>query len=65
MPFTLVPETINFAVKTMFFITLFIIVRGTLPRYRYDQLMGLGWKTLIQLALFNMLLTGAAILAKL
>jgi NADH-quinone oxidoreductase subunit H len=42
MPFNLIPETVNFAIKTMFFITLFILVRGILPRYRYDQLMRLG-----------------------
>jgi len=51
MPFTWVPETINFALKTMFFIILFVLVRGTLPRYRYDQLMRLGWKIFLPLGL--------------
>lgn len=50
-PFTWIPESINFALKTMFIITLFILVRGTLPRYRYDQLMRLGWKILLPLGL--------------
>jgi NADH-quinone oxidoreductase subunit H len=41
----------NFAIKTMFFITLFIVVRGVLPRYRYDQLMRLGWKVFLPISL--------------
>lgn len=48
--------------KAIFFIFLFMWVRWTIPRFRYDQLMRLGWKSLIPLALFNMLITGAAIL---
>ncbi len=52
-------------IKIVMFIFLFMWIRWTIPRFRYDQLMGLGWKTLIPLALFNMLLTGAIILAKL
>ncbi len=50
-------------IKIVLFIFLFMWIRWTIPRFRYDQLMGLGWKTLIPLALFNMLLTGAVILA--
>lgn len=50
-PFTWVPGTVNCAVKTMFFITLFVVVRGILPRYRYDQLMRLGWKVFLPFAL--------------
>ncbi len=49
-------------VKILFFLFLFMWVRWTIPRFRYDQLMNLGWKTLIPLALFNMLVTGALIL---
>ena len=48
--------------KVVFFIFLFMWVRWTIPRFRYDQLMHLGWRILIPLALFNMLATGAAIL---
>ncbi len=48
--------------KILIFIFLFMWVRWTIPRFRYDQLMNLGWKTMIPLALLNMLLTGAAIL---
>lgn len=48
--------------KIVFFLFLFMWVRWTIPRFRYDQLMNLGWKILIPLALFNMLVTGALIL---
>lgn len=51
-------------VKIVFFLFLFMWVRWTIPRFRYDQLMRLGWKILIPLALFNMLVTGALILFK-
>jgi NADH-quinone oxidoreductase subunit H len=52
-------------IKIVLFIFLFMWIRWTIPRFRYDQLMNLGWKTMIPLALFNLLLTGAVILAKL
>ncbi len=48
--------------KTIAFVFFFMWVRWTIPRFRYDQLMHLGWKTLIPLALFNMLLTAAIML---
>ena len=48
--------------KTAFFIFVFMWVRWTIPRFRYDQLMYLGWRILIPLALFNMLATGGAVL---
>ncbi len=48
--------------KVVAFIFLFMWVRWTIPRFRYDQLMHLGWRILIPLALFNMLATGGVIL---
>jgi NADH-quinone oxidoreductase subunit H len=48
--------------KVSFFIFLFMWVRWTIPRFRYDQLMHLGWRILIPLALANMLATGAGVL---
>ncbi|MFM2139116.1 MAG: hypothetical protein RJA57_1423 [Bacteroidota bacterium] len=48
--------------KTFFFLFVFIWIRWTIPRFRYDQLMRLGWKKLIPLALVNMLVTAAVVL---
>ena len=48
--------------KIVFFIFFYMWVRWTVPRFRYDQLMNLGWKILIPLSIFNIVLTGAAIL---
>jgi NADH-quinone oxidoreductase subunit H len=48
--------------KVVCFIFLFMWVRWTIPRFRYDQLMHMGWRILLPLALFNMLVTGAVIL---
>lgn len=48
--------------KISFFIFTFMWIRWTLPRFRYDQLMHLGWKTMIPLAIVNMLLTGGGML---
>jgi NADH-quinone oxidoreductase subunit H len=55
--------TLMLLAKIVFFLFLFMWVRWTIPRFRYDQLMDLGWKKLIPLALVNMLVTGALILA--
>ena len=51
--------TFFFFLKIFFFIFLFMWIRWTLPRFRYDQLMSLGWKRLMPLAIFNILATGA------
>jgi len=52
-----------FLLKTFVFICLFILLRAGLPRPRYDQLMAYGWKILLPLALLNILVTGAVVLA--
>jgi NADH-quinone oxidoreductase subunit H len=48
--------------KTFFFLFVFIWIRWTIPRFRYDQLMNLGWRKLIPLALVNMVITAAIVL---
>ena len=53
-----------FFAKISFFLFFFMWVRWTLPRFRYDQLMRLGWKTLLPLAIINMMITGFVIMIK-
>jgi NADH-quinone oxidoreductase subunit H len=57
------PPVVWFMLKTFVFIGGFILMRATLPRPRYDQLMALGWKLLLPLTLLNLLITGAIVLA--
>ncbi len=54
----IVPSWGWFLLKSFVFLYIFIWVRATLPRYRYDQLMRLGWKVLIPLAIANLVVTG-------
>jgi NADH-quinone oxidoreductase subunit H len=56
-PFNAIPAVIWFTLKIMFVLFLFLWVRGTFPRYRYDQLMRLGWKVFLPLSLFWVVLT--------
>ncbi len=56
------PPLVWFVLKTFAFILFFILLRASLPRPRYDQLMGYGWKILLPLALLNLLVTGAVVL---
>jgi NADH-quinone oxidoreductase subunit H len=51
-----------FSLKTLFFIMMFILLRGALPRPRYDQLMAMGWKFCLPLSLLNLLITAAFVL---
>src|SRR5436305_11389365 len=54
----IIPSWMWFLIKSFVFLYIFIWVRATLPRYRYDQLMRLGWKMLIPLAIANLVITG-------
>lgn len=57
-------EALSFTLKVAFFMWFFVWVRWTLPRFRYDQLMDLGWKVMIPLSMLNILITGVLIYYK-
>ena len=57
------PPIVWFILKTLVVIVLFILVRGSLARPRYDQLMGFGWKVMLPLALANLMVTAAVVIA--
>ena len=57
-------EGLSLFIKVALFIFAFMWVRWTIPRFRYDQLMNLGWKTLIPLSLINMIITALLVLLK-
>jgi NADH-quinone oxidoreductase subunit H len=59
----LLPPIVWFLLKTFFFICFFILIRAALPRPRFDQLMAWGWKVMLPLALVNLLVTGAVVIA--
>jgi NADH-quinone oxidoreductase subunit H len=63
IPFTLLPGPVWLALKICFFVVLFSWIRAALPRYRYDQLMELGWKTFLPLSLGWMLLTASILIS--
>lgn len=52
---------VYFAIKILFFLFLYIWIRGTLPRFRFDQLMDFGWKFLIPVAILNILITATVL----
>jgi NADH-quinone oxidoreductase subunit H len=58
------PPLVWFLIKTFVFICFFILLRASLPRPRYDQLMSFGWKVMLPLSLLNLLVTGAMVLLK-
>ena len=58
-----IPGGIWLSLKVTFFLFLFVWVRATLPRYRYDQLMRLGWKVFLPLTLAGFLFTASLSLA--
>ena len=51
-PFTWVPGVIWFLLKALFVVFMFAMVKAFVPRYRYDQLMRLGWKVFLPISLF-------------
>lgn len=59
--FSTVVHFISYNIKFAIFLWIFVHVRWTLPRFRYDQLMDLGWKTMLPWALFNTILTATVI----
>lgn len=60
--FGFLPPVVWFLIKMFAFILFFILLRASLPRPRYDQLMSVGWKILLPLSLLNLLVTGAMVL---
>ena len=62
-PFTLIPGPIWFVLKICFIMFVFVWVRATFPRYRYDQLMRLGWKVFLPFSLFYLVLVAGVLLA--
>jgi NADH-quinone oxidoreductase subunit H len=63
VPFTWIPGPIWFIVKICFILFIFLWARATLPRYRYDQLMRLGWKVFLPLSLLWVVVTSGFLLA--
>ena len=61
-PFTWIPGLIWFILKVCFFLFVFLWVRATLPRYRYDQLMRLGWKVFLPFSLAWLVLTAGVLI---
>ncbi|HTW71588.1 MAG TPA: NADH-quinone oxidoreductase subunit NuoH [Acetobacteraceae bacterium] len=62
-PFTWIPGVIWFVLKVCVVLFFFLWVRATFPRYRYDQLMRLGWKVFLPLSLLWLVITAAALMA--
>ncbi len=63
LPFNFLPDSLWFGLKLMFIIYIFIYVRAAFPRYRYDQLMRLGWKVFLPLSLGLLLINAEILLA--
>jgi NADH-quinone oxidoreductase subunit H len=63
LPFTLIPGPIWISLKMVIFVVLFCWIRAALPRYRYDQLMSLGWKTFLPISLAWLLFTASVLLS--
>lgn len=55
-------QVLAFCLKVILLLVFFIVIRWTIPRFRYDQLMNLGWKVMLPISILNLLLTGLIIL---
>lgn len=62
-PLTIIPGSLWFAIKIGFFVVLFIVMRACLPRFRYDQLMSLGWKVFLPFSLGWLILTASLLVS--
>ena len=62
LPFTILPGVVWFFLKIAFIFFLFSMVKALVPRYRYDQLMRLGWKVFLPISLFYVILTSSFLL---
>jgi len=62
-PFSFIPGSVWLGIKICFFVLMFCWIRAALPRYRYDQLMNLGWKTFLPLSLGWLILTASVLLS--
>jgi len=63
LPFTLIPSPLWLGLKICIFVVLFCWIRAALPRYRYDQLMNLGWKTFLPISLGWLLFTASVLIS--
>jgi NADH-quinone oxidoreductase subunit H len=63
VPFTWLPGAVWFALKVAFVLFLFLWVRATFPRYRYDQLMRLGWKVFLPVSLAAVVVVSGVLVA--
>ena len=62
-PFTLVPGIVWFLIKVFLVFFMFSMVKAFVPRYRYDQLMRLGWKVFLPISLFWVVLTAGVLVS--
>lgn len=63
IPFNLLPGSVWFGIKIVFFVILFIVMRACLPRFRYDQLMSLGWKVFLPFSLGWLIMTASILIS--
>lgn len=61
--FFFIPDSLNLSFKVFFFMYLFVLIRGTIPRYRYDQLMRLGWKIFLPISLAYVMILSSWLIA--